>query len=112
MNSTSRLPADPHPGDCVQQEYYEGEAEDRGKVLRDNARVAIDYGDFEDCLVTKEWTKLDPGNVEHKYYAKDDFGLGLGLVYIEELKEKTVVYELVEYYPGPPDLPMSILDCP
>ena len=34
---------------------------------------------------------LEPGNVEHKYYTP-----GVGLVYIEELKEKTVNVELVE----------------
>jgi hypothetical protein len=33
---------------------------------------------------------LDPGTVEHKYYAP-----GVGLVYIEELKGKTVKVELV-----------------
>ena len=73
-----------------QQEYFEGEAEDMGKVLRLNASVSIDYGDYEDCLKTKEWTPLDPGTVEHKYYAPE-----VGLVYIEELKEKTVEVELI-----------------
>ena len=85
------LLADPYPGACVQQEYYEDEAEDRGKVLRLNAKVSIEYADYVDCEETKEWTKLDPGNVEHKYYAP-----GVGLVYIEELKEKTVIFELVD----------------
>jgi len=85
------MPADPTPGMCYQQEYYEGEAEDMGKVLRLNAKVSIDYGDFEDCLKTKEWTPLEPGAIEHKYYAP-----GVGLVYIEELKEKTVEVELIE----------------
>lgn len=97
------LLADPHPGDCVLQEFYEDEAEDMGKVLRLNARVSIDYGDFENCEMTKEFTKLDPGNIEHKYYCRvgDSPEDGLGLVYIEELKEKTVIFELVEYYPNP-----------
>ena len=89
------LLADPTPGDCVLQEYYEGEAEDRGKVLRLNGNVCDQCE--KDCLVTKEWTKLEPGNVEHKYYAPV-----LGLVYIEELKEKTVIFELVNYFLGPP----------
>jgi len=83
--------AEPSPGVCYQQEYYEDEAEDRAKVLRDNAKVTLENGDsYEDCLVTKEWTQLDPGNVEHKYYAS-----GFGLVLIQELKEKTVRVELV-----------------
>jgi hypothetical protein len=41
----------------------------------------------------KEWSFLGLGNVEHKYYALD-----VGLVFIEELKEKTVHVELVEVY--------------
>jgi hypothetical protein len=91
------LLADPRPGVCVQQEYYEDEAEDMGKVLRLNATVSVELGDYEDCLVTKEWTPLEPGNVEHKYYAPD-----VGLVFIEELKEKTVEVELVDISDVPP----------
>jgi len=62
-----------------------------GKVLRLNVNVSIDYDDYEGCLKTKEWTPLGPGVVEHKYYAP-----GVGLVFIEELKEKTVEVELIE----------------
>ena len=91
------LPAEPKVGDCYQQEYYEDVAEDVGKILRLNATA----GDYEDCLEMKEWTPLEPGNVEHKYYAED-----VGLVYIRELKEKTVEVELVDIYSGkPPDPP-------
>ncbi len=85
--------ADPTVGSCYQQEYYEDEAEDMGKVLRLNASVSVEYGDFDDCLKTKEWTPLEPGEIEHKYYAP-----GLGLVFIEELKGKTVNVELVDVY--------------
>ena len=83
--------ADPHPGDSYRQEYYEDEAEDMGKVLRLNAEVSVEYGDYDGCLVTKEWSELEPGNVEHKYYAP-----GVGLVYVEELKGKTVTVGLVD----------------
>ena len=84
--------ADPSPGVCYQQEYYEDEAEDRAKVLRLNAIVNLENGDsYEDCLVTKEWTNLEPGNVEQKLYAE-----GIGLVLINELKEKSVRVELVD----------------
>jgi len=83
--------ADPRPGVSYRQEYYEGEAEDMGKVLTLNAKVSIEFGEFEDCLKTKEWTALEPGEIEHKYYAPD-----IGLIYIEELKGKTVHVELVE----------------
>jgi hypothetical protein len=82
--------ANPSPGACYQQEYADG-AQDRSKVLRLNAKVALENGDsYEDCLVTKEWTPLSPGNVEHKYYAAST-----GLVLIEELKGKSVRVELI-----------------
>jgi len=83
--------AEPRPGVCYQQEYYEDVAEDRAKVLRLNAKVSVEYGDFKKCLKTKEWTQLEPGNIEHKFYAP-----GTGLVLIEELKEKTVRVELID----------------
>jgi hypothetical protein len=101
------LPADPGPGDCNQQEYYEDEAEDAGKVLKVNDTCEDLYGnESEDCMVMKEWTPLEPGNVEHKLYYP-----GVGLVHIKELKEKTVEVELVdinEY--GVPNLAYPI--CP
>ena len=88
--------AEPRPGVCYQQEYYEDEAEDRAKALRLNAKVSVEYGDFEDCLVTKEWNPLERGHVEHKYYAP-----GTGLVLIKELKEKTVRVELIDVIYAP-----------
>jgi len=85
------MEADPQPGDSYRQEYYQDVAEDMGKVLRLNASVSVAYGDFEDCLKTKEWTPLDRGVVEHKYYAP-----GVGLVLVTELKGKSVRVELVD----------------
>ena len=67
--------AEPKVGDTYRQEYYEGEAEDMAKVLRMNASVSVPWGDYEDCLVTKEWTPLERGVIEHKYYAP-----GVGVV--------------------------------
>jgi hypothetical protein len=68
------------------QEYYEDEAEDMGKVKRLNARVELDMENYlptsiyTGCLKTKEWTALEPGAIEHKYYCPNT-----GLVLIEEL---------------------------
>lgn len=83
--------AKPQPGESYRQEYYEGVAEDMARVLRLNASVAVEHGDFDECLVTKEWTPLEPGEVEHKYYAP-----GVGLVVIEELKGGKTRFELLE----------------
>jgi hypothetical protein len=88
------LLADPSPGVAYQQEYYEGEAEDRARILRLNANVSIDFGDYMDCLHTKEYTPLSPGEVEHKFYCRLSQG-GVGLTLINELKGKTRRVEYV-----------------
>lgn len=71
----------PRVGDVYRQEYYPGEAEDMGEVLRLDERVTVEYGSFDHVLVTKEWTPLEPGVVSNKYYAR-----GVGLV-MERLVE-------------------------
>lgn len=85
--------ANPAPGISYRQEYYEDVAEDMGKVMRLNVNVSVEYGDFENCLKTKEWTGLEPGNIEQKFYAPE-----VGLVMVKELKEKTVLVELIDVY--------------
>jgi len=85
--------AQPEPGVSYRQEYYAGEAEDMAKVLKLNSKVSIEVGDFEECAETKEWTPLSPGVIEHKYYAP-----GVGLVFVEERKGKTVKVELVDVH--------------
>lgn len=89
--------ARPASGLRYQQEYLEDEAEDWGAVLRLNATVSIAEGDYSDCLVTKEWTPLEPGEIEHKYYCLNPVtnGYSPGLVFIEELKSKTVKVEFI-----------------
>jgi len=88
--------ANPEPGVSYFQEYYEGEAEDQAKVLRLNATVSIDYEDstYRECLQTKEYTALAPGEVEHKFYCRLSQG-GVGLTLIKELKGKTKRVEYV-----------------
>ncbi len=53
------------------QEYYAGEAEDRGKVLSLDKRAEVPYGSFEEVLMTKDSTPLGPDLLEHEFYAKD-----------------------------------------
>jgi hypothetical protein len=105
------LPADPRQGDCYQQEYYEDEAEDAGKVLKVNETCEVPFDneseESEECMVMKEWTPLEPGNVEHKIYYP-----GVGLVHIKELKEKTVEVDLVSFYEGEAPSDLHIPICP
>ena len=63
------LPARPRPGMAYQQERYDGRAQDRARVLRLGMRAKVPYGFFDDLLATKEWTSLEPGVLEHKFYA-------------------------------------------
>ena len=94
--------ANPESGDRYRQELLEDEAEDWGAVLRLNATASTDLGEFSDCLITKEWTPIEPGEIEHKYYCltPETDGLGFGLVLIEELKGKTKTVELTDNFPA------------
>ena len=89
------------PGLFYEQEFYEDEAEDMGKVKRLNASVVLEMqnnlatSEYTDCLQTKEWTPVEPGAVEHKYYCPYT-----GLVLINELSGgPTVRVELVGLNP-------------
>ena len=64
------LPGEPKKGLSYRQEYYKGEAEDAAEVLSVDARARVPVGSFEQLLLTKEYTPLEPNVVEHKFYAK------------------------------------------
>jgi hypothetical protein len=81
----------PKVGNTYSQEYSAGIAEDFAKVLRTDMPVSIGIGSFDGCLETKEWSPLEHGAVEHKFYCPT----GGGNVLIEELKGgKTLRQEL------------------
>ena len=70
------MPADPKVGDSYYQEYAPGEALDQAKVLRLDGARTVPYGSFDDLLVTKDFSELEPAVVEHKFYAR-----GIGVVF-------------------------------
>jgi hypothetical protein len=74
------MPAHPKVGQSFRQELFKGHAEDHFKVLSLAARVTVPYTSSRRALLTKEWTPLEPGVVDHKLYVR-----GLGMV-----KEQTV----------------------
>jgi hypothetical protein len=63
------MQAHPKVGLSYRQEYSKGSAEDMAKVLKLNGSANVPYGSFDHSLVTKEWSPLEPGVAEHKYYA-------------------------------------------
>jgi hypothetical protein len=102
------LLGNPSKGDFYSQELYEDEAEDWGKV------VGFKTVDDRVCMKTKEWTPLESGAIEHKWYCSD--GAVGELTLIEELHGKTVIVELVDTDVAAPPavgLPISpIPSCP
>jgi hypothetical protein len=70
------MQADPKVGQSYRQEYYKGEAEDKAKVQSLNDSVTVAYGSFDHVLVTREWTPLQPGFSEKKYYVRGVGPLG------------------------------------
>ena len=83
--------ANPQVGDTYRQEFYEDEAEDMGEVISLNGSVSVEYGSFENCLIIKEWTPLEPGIEENDYYYE-----GVGPVLEEVVKCGDERIELVE----------------
>jgi hypothetical protein len=90
------MKADPRVGDAYRQEFYRGHAEDMGKVVRTGASESVPFGSLDGLLVTQDWTPLEPGVVEEKFYAK-----GIGLVLETTVRGGSDRNELVSYQPGP-----------
>lgn len=82
--------ADPLPGDSYREEYAADVAEDMARVMRLNAKVTVPYGVYLEGLETKEWSPLEPGAVEQKFYAA-----GVGNVLVIEHQGKALREELV-----------------
>ena len=60
--------ANPQSGMKYQQEFAEDVAEDMALVLNINKTIEIASGIYRGCLQTMEFTPLEPGHREHKYY--------------------------------------------
>ncbi len=67
------MPADPKPGPSYRQEYYKGEAEDRGAIITvGREKVEVPFGFFDkDVLMTRDLVPLEPRVQELKFYAKN-----------------------------------------
>lgn len=61
--------AKPKVGKTYRQELFLDEAEDAAKILALDERVTVPAGTYSNCLKTKDFTPIDPGNFEYKYYA-------------------------------------------
>ena len=75
------MPAHPRVGQSARQEYYKGHAEDHFRVLSLSAHVRTPAASSSHALLTKEWTPLEPGVIDHKYYVR-----GIGTVLEQTVK--------------------------
>lgn len=64
------MPAHPKVGERHRQETLRGHAEDRYEITDLHARVRTPYRRFRHALRTREWTRLEPGVVEAKFYVR------------------------------------------
>jgi hypothetical protein len=67
--------AHPQVGDTHRQEYLKGEAEDQYWLVDLAQRVRTPYVTTSHAALTLEWTRLEPGVIDRKYYVR-----GIGLV--------------------------------
>ena len=73
--------AHPTVGRSAQQEFFKGEAEDHFQVLSLHATVHVLYRSSKQAMLTKEWTPLEPGTIDHKLYLR-----GVGTVLEQAVK--------------------------
>jgi hypothetical protein len=82
-------------GKSYRQEFLLGEAEDVARTVAVNQHVEVPYGTFNNAFVTRDYTPIEPGNFEKKYYVP---GVGMVLAHNPKTGERE---ELVSYTPGP-----------
>ena len=73
--------SDPRVGRSARQEYFRGHAEDHFRVVGLDASVKVPYTSSKRALLTEEWTPLEPGVLDHKYYVR-----GIGTVLEQTVK--------------------------
>lgn len=89
------MPAAPGDGDVYRQEFYAGEAEDMFEIIAVGESLKVKAGVYDDVIVTKDWSPLEPKAIEKKYYAR-----GVGKIREEKIAGGEGFAELVEYTPG------------
>jgi hypothetical protein len=89
------MPANPQVGMEYRQEFYEGEAEDEGKVLSLDEMAEVPMGHYAKTLMTRDTNPLEPKVSEHKFFAE-----GVGLVLALKHSGGEGREELVSFTPG------------
>jgi hypothetical protein len=64
------VPASPKQGMQYREEYYKGHAEDAAEILNVDSQVQVPYGRFQDAVLTRNFSAIEPTVEEMKLYAK------------------------------------------
>lgn len=91
------MPADPEVGMAYRQEFYAGEAEDRGEVLALDEQARVPAGTYDGLVQTADTTPLEPDVLEHKYYAS---GVGLVLTVDKEAGGREQLLSVTQVSPA------------
>jgi hypothetical protein len=84
------MPAAPKVGQSFKQEDAKNVAEDCSKIVDLNASVKTRFVSSDEALKTEEFSLLEPGVLDNKYYVR-----GIGLVREQTVQGGTDVLELV-----------------
>jgi hypothetical protein len=84
------MPAQPRVGDAFKQEDAKNVAEDCAKIVDLNASVKTPFVTSSQALKTEEFSLLEPGVLDNKYYVRN-----IGLVREQTVQGGTDVLELV-----------------
>jgi hypothetical protein len=86
------MTAHPRVGDAHRQEFWRGQAEDQYWMVELGAGVTVPAGSYTDAARTLEWSRLEPGVVDEKFYVP-----GIGVVKELAASGPKEVAELVRY---------------
>jgi hypothetical protein len=89
------IPGHPKVGLVGRQEFLKGEAEDHFEVLDLKANVSVPFVTTQKALRTREWTPLEPGTVDNKFYLR-----GVGTVREIAVKGPVETLSLVSFQKG------------
>lgn len=67
--------AEPMVGMKYRQEYYFDEAEDEAEIIQTGQTILTALDTYSNCIIIREWTDLEPGDIGQKVYAP-----GIGMI--------------------------------
>jgi hypothetical protein len=86
------MPAHPRVGLAFRQEFFKGHAEDHFRIVGLFSTMAGSHA--KNALLTREWTPLEPGVIDHKLYVR-----GIGDVVEQTVEGGNERFELVSFRP-------------